>query len=114
MAQSYVSSLFESAGEEARKRITDLPSPLEFRLLSAFLSQTRDPERIVPEFADGLRVGVGCKLPRVPAVYPRKRKWKLREQEDPETHQWFESARGADDKNYSSAAELDEAVEDQL
>ena len=51
-----------------------------------------------------MRVGVGCKMPRVPAVYSRKWKWKL----------WYEPARGADNKNYSSAAELDEAVEDQL
>ena len=47
-------------------------------------------------------------------MYPRKRKWKLKEQEDPEAYQWFEPARGGNNKNCSSAAELDEAVEDQL
>ena len=109
-----VYQLFETAGEEPRRKITDLASPLEFRLLGAFLSQAKDPERDLPDFADGVRVGVGCKMPRVPAVYARKRKWKLKEQEDPDGYQWYEPARGADNKNYSSAAELDDAVEDQL
>ena len=73
--------LFETAGEEPRKKSTDLASPLEFRLLGAFLSQTKDPERDLSDFADGVRA-------RVPAVYSRKRKWKLKEQEDPDGYQW--------------------------
>ena len=60
--QVYV--LFETAGEEPRRKSTDLASPLEFRLLGAFLSQTKDPERGLSDFADGVRVAVGCKLPR--------------------------------------------------
>ena len=102
--------LFETAGEEPRKKNTDLASPLEFRLLGAFLKQAKDPEHDLPDFADGVRVGVGCQMPRVPAVNARKRKWKLKEQEDPDGHQWYEPALGADNKNCSSAAELDEAV----
>ena len=78
------------------------------------MSQIKDPERDLSDFADGVLVGVGCKMPRVPAVNSRKRKWKLKEQEDSDGYQWYEPARGSDNKNYSSAAELDEAVEDQL
>ena len=59
-------------------------------------------------------MGVGFKLPRVPAVYPRKRKWSLKEQEDTEAHLWQEQTWSADNKNYSSAAELAEALEVQL
>ena len=52
-------------------------------------------------------------MPRVPAIYPRKRRWKLREQEDPEAHKCYEQW-SADNKNNASAAELAQAVEDQL
>ena len=64
--------LFEKAGEETRKKKADRPSPLEFRLLRAFLKHTSDPEKGLADFGDGVRVGVGFKLPRVLAVYPRK------------------------------------------
>ena len=107
-------SLFEEAGEQPRKKKSDRPSPLEFRLLGAFLKQASDPEKGLADFSEGVRVGVGCMLPRVPAVYPRKRKWRLKEQEDPVAHLWQEPTCGADNKNYSSAAELAEAVESQL
>ena len=39
----------------------DGQSLLEFWLLGAFLNQTRDPQRNVPDFADGARVGDGIK-----------------------------------------------------
>ena len=61
--QVYV--LFEKAGEEPRKKESSRPS-------SAFLRQTSDPEKGLAEFAEGVRVGVGFKVPRVPAVYPRR------------------------------------------
>ena len=47
-------------------------------------------------------------------MYPRKRKWRLKEQDNPEAHLWQEPSRGADDKNYPSAAGLADAVEAQL
>ena len=106
--------LFERAGEDPRKKCTDRPFSLEFRLLYAFLSQARGPGKNLPDFADGVRVGMGIKMPRVPAVYPRKRKWRLKEQQEAEVHHWFDPVWGADNQNYSSAAELAEAVEEQL
>ena len=71
-------------------------------------------------FTQGVRVGDGINMPQVPAVYPRKRRWKLREQEDPKAYQcyeqwWWGGGEGrADNRNYASAAELAQAVEDQL
>ena len=38
----------------------------------------------------------------------------MKEQENPEAHLWQEPTWGADNKNYSSAAELADAVEAQL
>ena len=87
-------------------------SPLEFRLLDAFLKQTGNPERELSSFTQG-GVGVGINMPRVPAIYSLKRRWKLREQEDPEAYKCYEQW-GANNKKCTSAAELAQAVEDQL
>ena len=56
--QVYV--LFEKAGEEPRKKESHCPSHLSSGGLA--------------EIAEGVRVGVGFRLPRGPAVYSRKRK----------------------------------------
>ena len=58
-------------------------------------------------------MGVGVKMPRVPAVYPRKRRWRLPEQENPEAHRAY-WGQGADNDNYASAKEFLETVEEQL
>ena len=47
------------AGETPRKRQTDCP------------------------MSEGVRVGVGVKMPRVPAVNPRTRRWRPRKHQDP-------------------------------
>ena len=66
--------LFEQAGEEPRKKKS---------VLNAFLKHTREPVKGLADFSGGVRVGVGFNLPRVPAVYPRNKKWRLKEQENP-------------------------------
>ena len=109
-----VTKILDATGREARRRKGDLPTPVEFRLLSAFMGVTGDPEKQLHSFAEGVRVGVGVKMPRVPAVYPKKKKWSLREQEDPRNHLWCVPSRGADQDNYRSAQELEEAVVEQL
>ena len=108
-----VYQLFERQGEDPRKKEEDKSSPLEFRLLGAFLRHTGDPERDLPSFAPGVRVGVGVRMPRVPAVHPRKRRWRLREQENPDAHLMY-WGQGADNDNYASAKEFLETVEEQL
>ena len=57
-------------------------------------------------------MGVGVKMPRVLAAYPRKRSWRLGEQEHPDAHlaHWEQ---GADNNDYASN-ELLTAVEEQL
>ena len=104
--------MFQQAGQQPRRRDSDEESPLEFRLLGAFLKSAGDPEKDLPSFAEGVRVGVGIQLPQVPAVYTRKRKW--REQEDPEAYLRYDDAQGADKENYASAKEFAEAVKEQL
>ena len=56
-------------------------TPANFRLLGAVLKQLGDPDGTgIADFARGVRVGVGVRLPRLPALYPPKRKWRLEEQ----------------------------------
>ena len=53
------------------------------RLLQAFLRAAGDPDwRGLDHFARGVRIGVGVRLPRTPAVFKRKRRWRLEGQGD--------------------------------
>ncbi len=59
-------------------RPSDQPQRLRVRLLQSVLALGGDPD--VPgmeHFCRGVRVGVGVRLPRTPAVYARKRRWRL-------------------------------------
>ena len=76
----------EVAGQVPRRRSTDRPSLIEFRLFAAYFAVSAGPERDLASFAEGVRIAVGVKLPRVLAVYTRKKKWSLPEQENSELH----------------------------
>ncbi len=78
----YTLSLFDDDGHGgARPRPADVPQPVRVRLLQAILRAVGDPDPAGMEhFARGIRIGVGVKLPRTPAVYSRKTRWRLPEQ----------------------------------
>jgi len=93
----------------------DQPQPIRIRLLAALLKGIDDPDVAgIARYARGVRLGVGVKLPRTPAVYPRKVRWALPSQKDPD---------GLGDglggppvllENYSSAKVLEKEVEADL
>ena len=56
--------------------------PVDFRFLQLLLSAAEDPEVSLGDFARGVRVGPGARLPRQPALYPAKKKWSLKEKYD--------------------------------
>ena len=98
---------------------SDLKQPVEIRLLEAFAKACADPAaHLLDRYASGVRYGVGVRLPRLPAVWRRKRRWRLEEQrrdtadfpEDP----LGELYRGAVRENYKSAKELKEALRTEL
>ena len=60
--------------------------PLDFRYLDLLLRASRDPEVALGSFAREARVGPRARLPRLPALYRPKRKWRLADQEDPEDY----------------------------
>ena len=65
----------EAADERARYQ------PFRLRLAEALAQQFRDPDwkqlvQAKHSFASGVPIGVGVRMPRVPAVYERKTKWR--------------------------------------
>ena len=59
---------------------TDLP--IDFRFLELLLDASGD-EVGLGSFSQGVRIGVGARLPRLPALYKRKKKWRLACRSDP-------------------------------
>ena len=53
---------------------------LDYRFLELLLNAAEDPDVTLGEFARGVRVGPGARLPRLPALYKPKRRWRLQEQ----------------------------------
>ena len=52
--------------------------PVRWRLFGALLAAADDPDaKGVAAYAPGVAVGVQQRLPRTPAVFPQKRRWRL-------------------------------------
>ncbi len=109
--QDYAEKLY---GDEARPRRGDRKTAIRVRLLQALLKDAQDADYAsIDIIAQGVPIGVNHRLPRTPAVYPRRRKWKLDGQGDP--NKWLQrwEARGWR-TNYSSATEVADEIESQL
>ncbi len=69
----------------AISQVGDVPQPVRIRMLQRILKLGGDPDAAGMEhFCRGVRIGVGTKMPRTPAVYARKRRWRLEGQGDPD------------------------------
>ncbi len=98
-------------------RAEDAAQPIRIRMLQAILFLGGDPDyRAIDHFGRGVRIGVGVKLPRTPAVYARKRRWRLEGQGDPDFDLLGERAALGDAwrDNYASAKLHDKAILQQL
>ena len=51
--------------------------------MDLLLRASEDPEVGIGDFASGVRVGSGARLPRLPALYARKKRWRIPKQMDP-------------------------------
>ncbi len=102
----------------AEPRVGDRPRPVNVRLLQALLTAAGDPDRGVWDtFAKGVPTGVSDRLPRTPAVYGRKRRWRLPEQHNPdgwltplEAHPWRENYSSVKGHEAEMRRQLDELV----
>ena len=80
--------------------------PIDYRCLQLLLDVAQDPEVSIGSFAGGVRVGLGVRMPWLPALYRPKRKRKLPAQSDP--LDCLEEAIEGDQvwrRNHSTAAE---------
>ena len=57
--------------------------PFDFRFIDLLLRASEDPEVRLGGFAQGVKVGRGTRMPRHPALYRSKWKWRLEQQRDP-------------------------------
>ena len=56
---------------------------IDFRYMNSLLRASRGPGGGNMRFRLRVRVGPGVRLPRIPALYPHKKKWRLQKQIDP-------------------------------
>ena len=90
-----------------------------FRSTSDFSQHSSQPPRTRKWGSEALRaaseLGPGVRLPRLPALYPAKRKWRLPEQSNPLDH--LEGDAGGESawrRNYTSLQEQSDKVVDVL
>ena len=80
--------------------------PIDYRYVDALLRAAEDPEVNLGSFAGGVRVGPGVRMPRLPALFTKKKRWMLPDQADPMAYQEERAAEeGVWRQNYSSLAE---------
>ena len=92
--------------------------PVDFRFLQLLLTASEDPETGLGDYASGVGIGPGARLPRLPALYAAKKRWKLTGQEDPaDCLEPVEGSEAAWRKNYSTPGpfmnEVESVLEDQ-
>jgi len=103
---------FAQQGVACRPLPEDEEQPVRIRLMAALLANIRDPDAAgVLGYTCGVRIGVGVRMPRTPAVYPRKRRWALPSQAHPELTEDFDFAEPVLLDNYRSARDLQKEVE---
>ena len=99
----------------------DREQPIRVRLLGYLLRACDDPDwKTMSGYAHGIRYGISERLPRTPAVYPQKKKWRLEPvNRDQETlDDWRSSYEGVTNDNYRSATiypdELDKILKQKV
>ena len=103
----------EQAGLELKREENDRRDvPIDFRYLDLLLKAAEDAEVGLGQFSQGVRVGPSARMPRLPALYKPKRKWRLAAQTDPSNYleeeaSWPESCWRS---NYPSLSEHIERV----
>ncbi len=101
-------------GNSARPHSGDIAQPVRIRLLQCMLRDAEDPDwRGMRHLAQGIRLGVRHRLPRTPAVYSRKRRWRIDGQGDPDAWK-LPSVDSVWRDNYSSATAHQGTIRDQL
>ena len=94
-----------------RKDGDRLDVPIDCRFLDMLLRASEDPEVGIGEYAQGVKVGPGTRMPRLPALYKPKKKWRLPSQVDPLDYLEYAPDRsGVCRRNYASLHEFESQV----
>ncbi len=112
-----VLTALSAPGSSAFAQTSDVAQPVRVRALQRILELGGDPDwRGMDHFCRGVRIGVSHRLPRTPAVYSRKRKWRLEGQADPNFDAVAERQALGDSwrDNYEAAIVHDKAILQQL
>ena len=106
------SEALKTLGLELRRDAADRRDlPIDFRYLDLLLRAAGDPEVHLGQFDKSVRVGPGARLPRLPSLYTRKKKWRLTEQTDLLDYQEEKSStEGIWRRNCSTLVEFTEQV----
>jgi hypothetical protein len=76
----------------------DVPQDVEVRLFQAALRAMDDPDAAaLDSYAEGVRIGVSTGLPRTPAVFEEKTKWRLPWEDDGVKEVWSQNYKSATD-----------------
>ena len=84
---------------------------IDYQFLDLLLRVAEDPETGLGEYAQGVKVGLGTRMPRLPALFKPKKKWRLASQVDP--LDYIEHAldkEGVWRRNYSTLQAFEEQV----
>ena len=84
--RGYIVDLLKNSGHLSEDQPGDRQHATpRWRLFGAMLAAAQDPDAAgIREFVRGVPIGVGVKLPRLPALYKRKTRWSLEAQWVPE------------------------------
>ena len=95
-------------GYPGEKQAGDVEQEIDMRLLQAFLFIADDPEAPALDcYASGVVLGHNLCMPRTPAVFEAKKKWRLGyEAPDNHSEEWV--------KNYKTAEENMKAVKEKV
>ena len=102
----------EAKGCRMTERADDIDQPVKVRLLQAFLRAAGDPDApALDAFAQGVRLGVGFKMERTPAVFEERKKWRLDFVDDEPAEVWADNYMSAANEPEILAGKLQEARE---
>ena len=111
-ARARLHQLCEECGIDSRCQEEDQPGTISFRLLRGLLIADDPDAEVFGAYATG--VGVGLRMPRTPAVYDPKQKWKLLGQRIAHLYREELNGSGVEQGNGKSGEAFPEEVEREL
>ena len=85
--------------------------PIDFRFLAFLLRASEDPDTQLGNFAQDVKVGPGTRMPRNPALYKPKRKWRLEQQRNPQNWLLEDEAQAGSPLRHASLVGFADKVE---